>query len=705
MKPLLVILGTGLMVGAFAGGDLAAPSKKKLIEVGWDDPTPEFLQKNIRQMEKDTHFSGVGIVLNREVEVDGKPFVCNSTTISGPVKWKYEWFKADVEALKNTKTDKFTDNFLRGSLYDRADWFDDKAWDIICNNYAILARIAREGKLKGIFFDNEHYGDAWQFSYKGTKADYKKNWDKARERGRQFMTAIAGEYPDMTFFTFLMFSCAQRYVDNDSPFDTLRSCSYGMMAPFFNGMLDAMPPQFKIVEGNEDLGYRAASKADFDNIYARCRRLLDNFTAPENRNKVKSQVQLANAIYLDAFFVWPKDSPYALFFGHPGKMEYFSRMLTYALETSDEYVWIWNECGKWWAMPMSRPKEDRITEYHKRPVMWKDSVPGINDMIFQAVAPVSAAQSGIAKGELKNLIRNGSFDSGTEAWGFWHHPKNRTVAKVNALKASGTGFGDDTALEMSRADVLSTASQHFKVRPGERYLVRGYSRSIGNASGSINIDFGIDGRQTHRKEMVIAAASPVEGSEWEFHQGIAEVPADYDGLWVHLFASTEKDGRVLFDKVELYKIEDWPGDIRQPRHPLPEKVTPPVFSPNSAIRDFKIENGVIRGIAAAYDPSITSNGLTVDADKQKVIRITLQTDSAHPELCQIFWAPEKEGFSEKRTAGVRLIPDGKEHEYVFNLKMNPEWKGTITRFRIDPVNNTRKENVSFVIKNLSFTEK
>lgn len=705
MKNLFLVLAVGLATGAFAGGDLATPSKKKLIEVGWDGPTPEFLQKNIRQMEKDTHFSGVGIVLNRDVVIDGKPFVCNSQTISGPVKWKYEWFKEDVEALKNTQPDKFTDNFLRGALYNHADWFDDRAWDIICNNYAILARIAREGKLKGIIFDNEHYGDTWQFSYKGSRADYRKNWDKARERGCQFMAAIAKEYPDMTFFTFLLFSCAQRYVDNDTQFETLRSCSYGMVAPFFNGMLDAIPPQLKIVEGNEDLGYRATSKADFDNIYARCRRLLNNFTAPENQKKVKSQVQLAQAIYLDAFFVWPKDSSYALFYGHPGKMEYFSRMLSYALETSDEYAWIWNECGKWWQMPMSKPKESRITEYHKRPVMWKDSVPGIDSMIFQSVAPISSAESRIAKGELKNLIRNGSFESGTEAWGFWHHPKNRLVAKVNPLKVSGTGFDDDSALELSRADNLSVASQNFRVRSGERYLVRGYSRSIGNASGCIKIDFGVNGRQTHQKEKVIAAVTPIKGSDWEFHQGIIEVPADYDGLWVHLFASTEKDGRVLFDKIELFKIEDWPGDILQPRHPLPEKVTPPLFSPNSAIRDFKIENGVISGTATAYDPYLTSNGLSVDAEKQKVIRITLQTDSIHPELCQVFWAPEKEGFSEKRTAGVRLTSDGREHEYVFNLKNNPEWRGTITRFRIDPVNNTRKENVNFVIKRLSFEEK
>ena len=83
--------------------------------------------------------------------------------------------------------------------------FDDEAWAQIVEHWRIAARLANQGGLKGILFDPEAYTEPHrQFAYTSqagwrehTFAEYAA---KARERGREIMQAVAGEYPDITIF-------------------------------------------------------------------------------------------------------------------------------------------------------------------------------------------------------------------------------------------------------------------------------------------------------------------------------------------------------------------------------------------------------------------------------------------------------------------------------------------------------------------------
>jgi hypothetical protein len=193
---------------------------KKLIEYGWDVPSPSYVKEHIAEME--THpFDGVVMYV---------PSALDSGTILG---WKvfngpaitaseYEPAIADLQA---TAFKKFTDNFIQIQTYSHTDWFDDTNWSIIAANAGAMAKIAKEGKCVGLMIDPETYLDSYNlFNYSmlpddlkaaHTQAEYKA---QVMIRGQQFMQAINEEFPNIQIL-FLFGPGAN--VINSSNFDLL----------------------------------------------------------------------------------------------------------------------------------------------------------------------------------------------------------------------------------------------------------------------------------------------------------------------------------------------------------------------------------------------------------------------------------------------------------------------------------------------------
>ena len=92
----------------FSAAALCAAPAKKMIECSWSNPTTDVLRQNIAEFEAKIPYQGMRIYLTGRGEGKGH----NHKTIFGKVRWKYEWFKEDVENLKNTKFTRFTDNFF-----------------------------------------------------------------------------------------------------------------------------------------------------------------------------------------------------------------------------------------------------------------------------------------------------------------------------------------------------------------------------------------------------------------------------------------------------------------------------------------------------------------------------------------------------------------------------------------------------------------
>jgi hypothetical protein len=101
-----------------------------------------------------------------------------------------------LEPLKSRFT-KLRRNFVLAVVRKAADPFD--SWEAVIANWQALARAAREAGLEGILFDNEPYFERlWQWPEDVDRDRPLKAYQLAyRQRGRELMTAIRTEWPDV----------------------------------------------------------------------------------------------------------------------------------------------------------------------------------------------------------------------------------------------------------------------------------------------------------------------------------------------------------------------------------------------------------------------------------------------------------------------------------------------------------------------------
>ena len=89
--------------------------------------TTESIRRDVEMMEKNIPGSGIVIRFFSDKKCSGGKSY-NVSAVFGGDLLKYEYFKKDIENLRNTKFKKFTDNFLGLSVSPgNVDWFDDKA--------------------------------------------------------------------------------------------------------------------------------------------------------------------------------------------------------------------------------------------------------------------------------------------------------------------------------------------------------------------------------------------------------------------------------------------------------------------------------------------------------------------------------------------------------------------------------------------------
>src|SRR6185312_12490065 len=122
-------------------------------------------------------------------------------------------------------------------------------------------------------------------------------------------------------------------------------CSYGLLIPFLDGMIEAARGRTRIVDGHElSYGYRDAS-AFIDAHLAITRGAA---TLAADRTAYQRVVSAGFGLWLD--YDWRKEGwnaqdPARNYFTPAG----FEAALRAALEQSDEYVWIYTETPRWWS--------------------------------------------------------------------------------------------------------------------------------------------------------------------------------------------------------------------------------------------------------------------------------------------------------------------------------------------------------------------
>jgi len=313
---------------------------KKLIEYGWDVPSPDFIRANIREMEK-RPFDGLIFRLKA------------GSNVLEPVAWDDAKLAPDIEDLKNIQWEKFTDNFVIALAASKQDWFDDAQWKIIEQNVALLAKAARIGKCVGICFDPEPYGDnPWDY----TKAaqheakSFNEYQAKVRERGAQFIRAIEREFPNPKILTFFQLSLFGGFCQPMSPEERMTKLSregYGLLPAFLNGMLDAAGPGVSIIDGNENAYYYEEKTSYFD-VYHLMTQRAQYLIDPALWAKYRAVVQPGQALYIDQYFGLRTERVLGSFMTPEERPKWFEHNVYWSLYSTDRYVWCYSERMNWW---------------------------------------------------------------------------------------------------------------------------------------------------------------------------------------------------------------------------------------------------------------------------------------------------------------------------------------------------------------------
>jgi hypothetical protein len=329
--------------GSAAAGPGGEPARK-LIEFGWDEPGTGQIVRHLAEMER-TPFDGCVF------HVDAQPARGPAARLTWD-SWGTRAFaaddvkgaRADLEALAAARS-RFRSNFLRfNATPGRLDWFDD--YSAVTANARLAAGLARAGHCPGILLDTEQY-DGKLFDYREQRDVKRRPWAEyaaqARRRGREMMTALQEGYPDLTVF--LTFGDSLPWKQSEGGRQPLAGCSYGLLAPFLDGMIEAARGRTRIVDGHESsYGYRDATAF----IDARRAIARDAAALAADREAYRRVVSVGFGLWLD--YDWRSKGWDT---GHPEKNYFtpagFEASLRAALEQSDEYVWIYSETPRWWS--------------------------------------------------------------------------------------------------------------------------------------------------------------------------------------------------------------------------------------------------------------------------------------------------------------------------------------------------------------------
>ncbi len=335
------------------------PSNKKVIEFGWDMPDTAFMRQHIAEMEKRPFDGCVFRVMYRKS--DGRIGSLMSEAW-GREKLTEAQLAPAIDDLKHTHSDRLTDNFLRLNVQPGdVDWFD--VFSAVVNNARLAAKVAREGNCAGILFDTEMYS-AQLWTYASQRDAKTKSFDayaaQVRTRGREFMTALQTEFPNIKVF--LTYGYSLPLVEGAKDASKLPQIHYGLLPAFLDGMLDVANDKTKIIDGFE-ISYGWKQDSEFDDGVKMMRKGALPLVA--NPDKYAHFLSSGFGLWLDRDWQklgWNTKDVSKNYF----PPEVFENSLRSALRHSDEYVWIYTQKVRWWNLQNLPPAYLKAIEDAKR---------------------------------------------------------------------------------------------------------------------------------------------------------------------------------------------------------------------------------------------------------------------------------------------------------------------------------------------------
>ena len=344
-----------------------------------------------------------------------------------------------VPAFKRLNATKVNCNFVSISLFfDKWNSYaDDAFWACACHKAAMLTRVAKLSGCKGVFIDTEDYPHVGQFYYipKFAKHGFEKTAELARQRGREFMSAMVKEYPDMEILTTWLLSNQSRgsYQDLYNGPEAAWRKNGDLFVPFMRGMVEALGPKTMLHDGNEAGYYCEASRREFFYDYCAIRNLGRELMSDDLKDKYNAQVRAGFGLYLDSYTL-PLKNGWAKGEVEGCRLKHHELNFKQAWESTDKYVWLWGEhfaFAHW---------TNTLVKTHSNLPTWESQLPGISLMQRFVKDPKGVGEelyrAKLARGEkLENLLKyDGSCVEVSNKSG---------TMKGTGVKGFGTTFGRD----------------------------------------------------------------------------------------------------------------------------------------------------------------------------------------------------------------------------------------------------------------------
>jgi hypothetical protein len=492
-------------------------SERQLIYTGWDNPTPATFRTDVADFEKLKSFDGAVIIATRK---PANQNVERASDAFNKTHWDWSEFEpaaADLEAAKPTLC---TNNFLSLTANPgNVDWFDDAGWAEVTDHWRILARVARKGGLSGIFFDPEPYRQPWaQFRYTAQPSKgehtFAQTKAKARERGAAVMKAVAEEFPDITIFATRLFSDFLRSGDQPKPEAAWPADRFGLVPAFVDGWCDTMPATVTLIDGNE-AAYNYDNTQEYAVAFARIKTEAPRFVSPENQAKIRQQFRVGQGLYMDGRVPGTKVS---MNLKGATPMAHLMAFASAALDSSDGYVWVYGEKGRFWsARNSSEPP-------------WNEKIQGSEIALRGVKQPAVFARAFLNDPNPKNnLLREVDFGEGAAAhgkvWSTWQQAGTSGTAAVGRGAARLAGMQN------------GTVGQMLPVKPGEMYVVAAKVKETGSGQAGLLINWQNSGKWVAQKQRVEFTPSDAPDAEgWRTITGVVTVPPGANGLAFLCFA-------------------------------------------------------------------------------------------------------------------------------------------------------------------------
>jgi hypothetical protein len=333
--------------------------RAKIIEWGWDMPSPQFVQANIAAMEQQP-FDGVTIKFHYGTATDNEGNFSRHVFSSTPLNFNDATLQSGINALKAIPFRTLTDNFL--DIYMSywgvpaiIDWFDD--WSPYLNNVKVAVRVAKQAGLRGIILDTESYhptSHMWKYTvqkYRSTKtfAEYQA---QVAQRGRELMEAVIAEYPEAVVLLSFGPSTVAFYKSE------ITSHTYGLVPVLVDGMLQALEAQREarlpmptLIDGYAiSYSFKTLNEITvygYDYIRTHGRALSSVPTLYDQFLRAgfgKWMDNASNASDCAARNAWSTTNFTCNWF----TPEEFKTAVFHALSISESYVWVWSERLNWW---------------------------------------------------------------------------------------------------------------------------------------------------------------------------------------------------------------------------------------------------------------------------------------------------------------------------------------------------------------------